>query len=117
MIREIIEKLDSINSSLQVLIQQNKVKETDTRTFHDKVMTRSCFPCTLHKALSLINFNNEDIIDVFVNGECYLRGVKFWFLKCCNTFNTINYNYDFNCVLDVRISICHNEIDIICREV
>lgn len=117
MLNRILEKLDSINSSLQVLIQQNKIKETHTSTYHDKVMTRSCFPCSLHKALSLINFDNESIIDVFVNGECFCRGIKFGALKYSSSNLMRNCLYNFNCVLDIRVSICYNEIDIICTEV
>lgn len=117
MFGQIIEKLDSINSSLQVLIQQNKIKETHTRVYHDKLMTRTYFPCSLNKALSLLNFDNESIVDVFINGKSFCRGIKFGWVKYRASNILIDDTYDFTCVLDIRISICYNEIDIICKEV
>lgn len=111
MFKEITRQLDQINTNLGTLIsvlvdKQNKIQKEENKRL---------FPCSLSKALDYTGFENDDIIDVSVNGKSVIRGVSVWCLKL-NQHNLMCV-YRLNEILDLQVSIAFKEINIICREV
>lgn len=111
MFKEITRQLDQINTNLGTLIHvlgYNQIKI-------QKEENKRLFPCSLIKALEYTGFEDDDIIDVSVNGKSVIRGISVWCLKL-NQHNLM-CAYRLNEILDLQMSIAFKEINIICREV
>lgn len=111
MFKEITRELSQINTNLGTLMQilvanQNKIQKEENKRL---------FPCSLRKALDHTGFENDDIIDVSVNGKSVIRGISVWCLKL-NQQNLM-FAYRLNEILDLQVSIAFKEINIICMEV
>lgn len=111
MFKEITRQLDQINTNLGALIsvlvnKQNKIQKEENKRL---------FPCSLRKALDYTGFDNDDIIDVSINGKHVIRGISVWRLKLNQ--NQLMFAYRLNEILDLQVSIAFKEINIICREV
>lgn len=111
MFKEIIEQLDRVNTNLIAIInvlvdKQNKIQKEENKRL---------FPCSLSKALDYTGFDNNDIIDVSINGKNVLRGISVWSLKLNQRH--LMHDYRLNEILDLQVSIAFKEINIICRGV
>lgn len=111
MFKEITRQLDMINTNLGTLIRVLYIKQCKIQ----KEENKRIFPCSLSKALDHTGFDNNDIIDVSINGKHVIRGISVWCLKLNR--KELMYAYRLNEILDLQVSIAFKEINIICREV
>ena len=111
MFKGITEQLDQINISLHALTNVLVDKQAKIQKEENKRL----FPCSLSKALDHTGFDNDDIIDVSINGKHVIRGISVWCLKLNQ--KQLMFAYRLNEILDLQVSIAFKEINIICREV
>ena len=111
MFKEITRQLDMINTNLGTITRALVINKTKIQKEENKRL----FPCSLRKALDYTGFENDDIIDVSVNGKSVIRGISVWCLKLNQ--QSLMCDYRLNEILDLQVSIAFKEINIICRGV
>lgn len=111
MFREITRQLDMMNTNLGTIIRALVINQSKIQKEENKRL----FPCSLNKALEHTGFDNDDIIDVSINGKHVIRGISVWCLKLNQ--NKLMFAYRLNEILDLQVSIAFKEINIICKEV